>query len=88
MNGYKEKWNSYGRNTLKKVILVRECEVIRVFDLPVDLRKVFNDADKLCKGKDWHWSYIPAREWEMIGWNFLDSIPREDKTELIGMLFE
>jgi hypothetical protein len=24
----------------------------------------------------------------LLGWNFLDSIPREDKTELIGMLFE
>jgi predicted nuclease with RNAse H fold len=51
-----------------KVILVRECEVIKVFDTdkPLNLRDLFREAEKLCEGKDWSWAYIPSKNWEMI----------------------
>jgi len=51
-----------------KVILVCECKVIKVFEHPADIREVFNEADKLCKGKDWSWAHIPVKEIEMILW--------------------
>jgi hypothetical protein len=51
-----------------KVILVRECEVIKVYDATIDLRKIFEEADKLCEGKDWTWSYIDFGDGEVILW--------------------
>lgn len=47
----------------EKIVLVCECKVVKVFDLSVRIRKIFKEADKLCKGKDWSWAYIsPAEE--------------------------
>jgi len=66
-------WIEKERETLRKkypnkVILVRECEVIKVFDIHVSVRDVFDEADKLCKGKDWAWADLPAEECELILW--------------------
>ena len=51
-----------------KVILVCECEVIKVFDTPVDIREIFKESDRMCKGKDWSWALIEAGEVEVILW--------------------
>lgn len=68
-----QEWIERERETLRKkypnkVILVCECKVIKVFGHRASIREIFNEADRLCKGKDWAWTDLPAKECEMILW--------------------
>lgn len=69
--GKSSKWIETERETLRKkypdkVIIVCECKVIKTFNIGVEIHEIFEQADKLCKGKDWSWADLPARESEMI----------------------
>lgn len=69
--GKSSKWIETERETLRKrypdkVIIVCECKVMKVFDTDVKIREVLEEANRLCKGKDWAWIDLPAKESSMI----------------------
>jgi len=69
--GKSGKWLESERETLRKkypnkVILVCECKVVKTFDIGVKIHEILDAADNLCKGKDWSWEDLPAKECDMI----------------------
>ena len=49
-----------------KTVLVCEEKVIKTIDEPLDPIKINQIAKKLCKGKDWSYTYVAEQEEEYI----------------------
>jgi uncharacterized protein (DUF2267 family) len=65
------KWINAHREELKrkypnKTVIVCENKVIKVLDDPIDPIEINRIARKLCKGKEWSYTYLEEKEEYML----------------------